>query len=400
MYSLLPLAIGICIFLSSCATPSKTTIPTIYTSYWAQPTNKHEKCELLIEGYTTKNSKIKIYSAQWDGACKDGKASGLGKVTMDRGAISNYEIGFLDNGISKQYFVQGTFGMSDVVLGEYIREHERPVIKYICEATLNKSHSFNIEQCTLANHMTGLSEPKEQVDGFTNIILAMMKKYNGIRPNSSKKKAPKTSGSSKMGTGFFVSNDGYLITNSHVANGSENISIMLDGQRVPAVLVDDDSNNDIALLKVDKSVVGLPLELRNKVKRGADIAVLGYPNIGLQGNEQKATFGFINANSGVKGDTRHFQISSPIQPGNSGSPMVNEKGIVLGIASATLSQSAALKSSGTIAQNVNYAIKVTYALPMLINHGVTFIEPTDQKPLKKTELIERISSSVVLVVSE
>ena len=58
--------------------------------------------------------------------------------------------------------------------------------------------------------------------------------------------------------------------------------------------------------------------------------MLGYPNIGLQGNEQKITFGFINANSGIRGDIRYFQISSSVQPDNSGSPMVNQKGVVIG----------------------------------------------------------------------
>ena len=182
--------------------------------------------------------------------------------------------------------------------------------------------------------------------------------------------------------------------------GSSNISIILNGKSVSASLIDHDSSNDIALLKVDKPVEGLSIELKKKTKQGTEIAVLGYPNIGLQGNEQKATFGFINANSGIQGDTRYFQISSPIQPGNSGSPMVNEKGVVIGIASASLNQTAAIKSTGTLAQNVNYAVKIAYALPMLINHGVEYIEPAGQKALEKTDLIESISNSVVLVVAE
>ncbi|WP_158683991.1 S1 family peptidase [Pseudoalteromonas sp. T1lg10] len=154
------------------------------------------------------------------------------------------------------------------------------------------------------------------------------------------------------------------------------------------------------MLKVDEAVEGLPIELKKKTKQGTEIAVLGYPNIGLQGNEQKATFGYINANSGIQGDTRYFQISSPIQPGNSGSPMVNDQGVVIGIASASLNQSAAIKATGTLAQNVNYAVKIAYSLPMLINHGVDYIEPAKQKALEKTELIESISNSVVLVVAE
>ena len=191
-----------------------------------------------------------------------------------------------------------------------------------------------------------------------------------------------------------------FLTNNHVIDGSLNISVIINGKAVKATLIDHDKSNDIALLKVDAKVEGLAIELKKKIKQGTEIAVLGYPNIGLQGNEQKATFGYINANSGLQGDTRYFQISSPIQPGNSGSPMLNAQGVVIGIASASLNQSAAIETTGTLAQNVNYAIKIAYALPMLINHGVDYIEPTKLKTFEKTKLIESISNSVVLVVAE
>jgi len=245
-----------------------------------------------------------------------------------------------------------------------------------------------------------------KVSGAGNLALAMKHKYDanmqtsavsGAEPNKPK---PESSKGISTGTGFFISNDGYVLTNSHVIEGSSSISIVLKGKSVSAILVDHDSSNDIALLKVDMTVEGLPIELKKKTKQGTEIAVLGFPNIGLQGNEQKATFGYINANSGIQGDTRYFQIDSPIQPGNSGSPMVNDQGVVIGIASASLNQSAAIKATGTLAQNVNYAVKIAYSLPMLINHGVEYIEPAKRKSLEKIELIESISNSVVLVVAE
>jgi S1-C subfamily serine protease len=225
-------------------------------------------------------------------------------------------------------------------------------------------------------------------------------KYEMIVPNNRYKKENNHPKSIATGTGFFISNDGYILTNSHVIEDSSELSVIINGKRVNATLVDHDKSNDIALLKIEGASKGLPIEFKYKAKKGTEIGVLGYPNIGLQGNEKKATFGFINSNSGIQGDTRYFQISSPIQPGSSGSPMVNERGVVIGIASASLNQSAAIKATGTLAQNVNYAIKITYSLPMLINHGVNYIEPVHQKALPKTELIESISDSVVLVVAE
>lgn len=239
-----------------------------------------------------------------------------------------------------------------------------------------------------------------QLTRFPEIEAKLLKKIGFSAKNGTAKVESEKPKSISTGTGFFISNDGYMLTNSHVIEGSSNISVILNGKSVPAALIEHDSRNDIALLKVNESVKGLPIELKKNTKQGAEIAILGYPNIGLQGNEQKANFGYINSNSGIQGDTRYFQIDSPIQPGNSGSPMVNKNGVVIGIASATLNQSAAIRSTGTLAQNVNYAVKITYALPMLISHGVKYIEISNQKPLVKTDLIESIAGSVVLVVAE
>ncbi len=253
----------------------------------------------------------------------------------------------------------------------------------------------------MADYLKGVatehSKGKEQL---VSSAMAMLKKYNNQKGTLVSKGEPTKKRKTSTGTGFFISNDGFVLTNSHVIKGSSKISIILNDKSVSATLVDHDPSNDIALLKVDKAVEGLSIELKNKTKQGTAIAILGYPNIGLQGNEQKATFGYVNANSGIQGDTRYFQIDSPIQPGNSGSPMVNDQGVVIGIASASLNQSAAIEATGTLAQNVNYAVKIAYALPMLINHGVDYIEPAKQKALEKTELIESISNSVVLVVAE
>lgn len=241
-----------------------------------------------------------------------------------------------------------------------------------------------------------------QASNAGRIALAMKNKYELSHKESDAISSPDVGSPHQVftGTGFFVSDDGYLLTNSHVVAGASQLSIILHGEEIEASLIEQDKSNDIALLKVDKSVKGLAIELKNKTEKGAEIAVFGYPNIGLQGNELKITFGYVNANSGVQGDTRYFQISSPIQPGNPGSPMVNEQGVVIGMASASLNQSAAVEATRTLAQNVNYAVKIAYALPMLINHDVAYNEPINGRELSKTDLAETISGSVALVVAK
>lgn len=400
MKLLIALIIGSATFLSGCASQTMS-ISTNYTHRWVQPTNKAEKCLQLIEGYSDTPPDFNHQkTVQWDGGCKNGKGSGLGKSVLSTGAVDAYEIGFLVDGVSDQFYVRGQYGIPDVILGKYFRDEGKPQLTWNCFAVLNTNSDPKVGNCWIQDNKNGIATGDNSIRYFTSSVISMLKKYNAQNNSESSNKKPQDKQSISTGTGFFISNDGYILTNSHVIEGSSSISIILNGKTIPATLVDYDGSNDIALLKINESVDGLPIELKIKTKQGAEIAVLGYPNIGLQGNEQKATFGYINASSGIQGDTRYYQISSPIQPGNSGSPMVNEQGVVIGIASASLNQTAAIQATGTLAQNVNYAIKIAYALPMLINHNVKYIEPFEQKYLEKTDLIESISNSVVLVVAE
>ena len=98
---------------------------------------------------------------------------------------------------------------------------------------------------------------------------------------------------------------------------------------------------------------------------GGTVASVGFPNIGLQGFAPKLAKGEIASLSGAGDDARYFQISVPVQPGNSGGALVDERGNVVGVVSAKLSASAALKATGALPENVNYAVKSSYLLSFL-----------------------------------
>lgn len=199
------------------------------------------------------------------------------------------------------------------------------------------------------------------------------------------------------GTGFFVSNDGHLITNFHVIEDSQDVTIMLQsGETMKAKVVKTDPANDVALLKVD--LVSQPMKLSDKSEKGDQVLTIGFPLISTQGKESKVTFGNINALSGIQGDVRFLQIDVPIQPGNSGGPLINEDGEVVGIVTATLNAINELKRSGALPQNVNYAVKSDYILPLL--KGITLKEKVPHGPVKRKEIIEGGNKSVVLVISK
>ena len=95
------------------------------------------------------------------------------------------------------------------------------------------------------------------------------------------------------------------------------------------------------------------------------VATIDFPNIGLQGFAPKLAKGEIASLSGIQDDPRYFQISVPVQPGNSGGALVDEHGNVVGVVSAKLSARAALAATGALPENVNYAIKSSFLLSFL-----------------------------------
>lgn len=157
------------------------------------------------------------------------------------------------------------------------------------------------------------------------------------------------------GTGFAFSRYGFVITNYHVIKDAKLIRIKgINGDMTKgyeAHLQEGDEENDIALLKIDFENIDLgqiPYNLNTKeADVGRDIFVLGYPLLATMGTEIKLTNGIISSQSGFLGSKNTYQISAPVQPGNSGAPVFDRKGNLIGV----------ISSRHKDAQNVSYAIK-------------------------------------------
>jgi V8-like Glu-specific endopeptidase len=205
-----------------------------------------------------------------------------------------------------------------------------------------------------------------------------------------------------LGTGFFVSSNGVLVTADHVVQGRKKIAVMdRHGAISDATLLNDDPANDIALLKVRASAKPLRVVPTRGVMVGQQVLTLGYPLPQLQGTEQKATFGHINALSGSADDVRLMQIDVPVQPGNSGGPLLDGDGDVIGVVNSGLEPGATLKIAGTVPQNVNYATKADYLFPLLSHESISVAERSHhERTLELTQIIERVRDSVVLIVAQ
>lgn len=174
------------------------------------------------------------------------------------------------------------------------------------------------------------------------------------------------------GTGFAISSNGYIVTNYHVIDGAKSIEVKgINGnftRKLSAEIAVSDEKNDLAIIKINDpyftSLGSVPYTFRQALADvGESVFVLGYPMTSSMGEEVKLTNGIISSKTGFQGDISMYQISAPVQPGNSGGPLFDKNGNLLGIVSA----------KHTMAENAGYAIKVSYLknlielLPQTIN---------------------------------
>ncbi len=204
------------------------------------------------------------------------------------------------------------------------------------------------------------------------------------RAEEERRAAEEQQNSEWSGTGFAL-NNGYIVTNHHVVDGAKSIKVKGVGGKFEkdyhAEVVAMDKANDLALIKITESGFtgfgNIPYQVKNSMAEvGEEIFVLGYPLVATMGDEIKLTTGVISSRTGFQGDAALYQISAPVQPGNSGGPLFDSKGNLIGIVSA--------KHTG--AENVGYAIKTSY-LKNLIESSVSL------PILPKTNTVSNLSLS-------
>lgn len=165
------------------------------------------------------------------------------------------------------------------------------------------------------------------------------------------------------GTGFALDN-GFIATNNHVVENAKSIIVQgikgSFGAKYNATVIATDKFNDLAIIKINDNKFNgfdtIPYGIKTPTSDvGEDVFVLGYPLTSTMGEEIKLTTGVISSKTGFQGDVSMYQITAPIQPGNSGGPLFDSDGNIIGIVSA--------KHSG--AENVGYAIKTSYLLNLV-----------------------------------
>jgi S1-C subfamily serine protease len=242
--------------------------------------------------------------------------------------------------------------------------------------------------------------PKEQENGERAISEAPKEKEAEI-PDS-------TDYIVSSGTGFFVSNLGHIATNHHVIQGSSNIKIYIQGYEdtFETLLIKQDISNDLAILKIKDFETtalykkSLPYRFRasNTVELAEETFSIGYPAGNLLGVSPKFSRGSISSINGFFDSANLFQISNPIQPGNSGGPLLDCEGNVIGVVVSSANSSYFYEQTGSLPQNINFAVKSDYLMFLLRNIIQVEEDYHQNRNLKMSDIVREVQPYVVIVL--
>jgi hypothetical protein len=182
-----------------------------------------------------------------------------------------------------------------------------------------------------------------------------------------------TGGTVRTGTGFAVSEQTLIVTNAHVAKGCRSLRVLQGMSSAPARLVARDEQADLAVLRTDLRTNRIAvLRVQPPVRLGEEVVSFGFPLAGALSKEGNLTTGNVSALAGLKDDPTYLQITAPVQPGNSGGPLIDESGNVIGVVTSKLDALKLAQRIGDIPQNVNFAIKAQGLKRFLDGRGLSY----------------------------
>lgn len=204
------------------------------------------------------------------------------------------------------------------------------------------------------------------------------------------------------GSGIIISADGQILTNEHVVEGCESLIVNRPGSIAQtATVVASDAVNDLALLKSKLQVKEedvASIRAGSGVPAGASIAVYGFPLAGTLSSTGNIVSGNVTALTGLGDDVRFFQISAPIQPGNSGGPLLDRAGNVIGVVNSKLNELAWAKETGSLPQNVNFAIKASVVTSFLDAHSIDYKKSSSSEPVNLPTVTSRAKKFTAFVL--
>ena len=337
------------------------------------------------------------------GEYKDDKMYGQGTFTFASGEkwVGEWENDNL-NGYAITYNADGSINQEGIFKDDVFQyAQEGPADNTQTATNIQKTCSNDPTACTvfqLCSNALVFSDGElnwsTSSDGLKYVQEA---KKNGVSCNVKEQKPkPDLNKTYKVasGTGFYVSNTGHLITNDHVVDGCKDIKVQSNGADISTVLLATDPKNDLALLKANHTPSIYFSISDQDPEEVQDVIVAGYPFGDAISSAIKFTQGIVSSLAGIGNDYSQFQIDAALQPGNSGGPIVDIYGNILGVAVAKLDFKKIMDDYGVVAENTNFGIKASAVRNLMVGNSIEVKSPKSET-MTTSELVKSIKAGTV-----
>ena len=275
------------------------------------------------------------------------------------------------------YYLEGLGGAPDAVLA---------YVWYSRAAANERSGTFAAHAAKARDKIAGKLGADEKARAA-----ALLKNVPG-RAEGAAEKARKPRKQS-TGTSFIVSADGYILTNNHVIAGCAEVHI----KPLVVPVIARDARRDLALLKVGANFKRFATFRAGEIRKGEAVVVAGFPLPDLLASDLKITTGTVSGLAGPGNNSNLLQLSAPVQKGNSGGPLLDLAGHVVGVVVSKLDALKLARATGDIPQNVNFAIKGSAARDFMAKNGVEAVAAPSQTKLSPADVAERAQFYTALI---
>jgi hypothetical protein len=192
------------------------------------------------------------------------------------------------------------------------------------------------------------------------------------------------------GTGFAVADDGTIITNNHVVLGCPSVRVRQGSRTALGTIGAMDQMNDLAIVRLREPTPAYArLRSSPALRAGEQVIAYGFPLSGALTTEGNLTVGYVSALRGLRDDDRTIQITAPVQPGNSGGPLVDTSGNIVGVVKAKLDAMKIMRATGDLPQNVNFAVSLDRLKQFLQVNHVRTTEDASARELRPADIGDR-----------
>ena len=201
------------------------------------------------------------------------------------------------------------------------------------------------------------------------------------------------------GSGFFVNKSGYLVSNYHVVEMCQYVLAVRDGDLLNVKVVASDITNDLIVGKVEElSNNGFLALSSDGAFLGDNVIAAGFPLAGTLSDDLKVTRGIVSSMSGLNNNYSEYQIDAAVQSGNSGGPLIDASGNVVGVVVSQLNKYAILREREIIPENVNFAVKSQNVGVFLSANNIDFVSKDSKKVIQNRVVAKSAEDSTVMLL--